>query len=88
MNFDDYLRDKAANYRELVECADDILSGQELLELAAVCEEVANTMEDSMTAGRSASGLVFLPASFKQPANAHRRDADACQNAPTARSEI
>ena len=51
MNFDNYLRDEATKYRHLAEQAEDILSRQELLELAAICEEVANTIEDRMTAG-------------------------------------
>jgi hypothetical protein len=51
MNYDDYLRDEAAKYRKLAEQAADELVKKELLELAAVCEEVANTIEDRMTAG-------------------------------------
>jgi hypothetical protein len=51
MNFDDYLRDEAAKYRPLAEDADDIFIRRELLELAVICEEVANTIEDGMTAG-------------------------------------
>ena len=51
MNFDDYLRDEAAKYRQLAEQSEDTLSRHELLELAAICEEVANNIEDSMTAG-------------------------------------
>ncbi len=51
MNFDDYLRDEARKYRQLAEQADDPLIKEELLELAAICEEVANNIEDRMTAG-------------------------------------
>ena len=51
MNFDDYLRDEARKYRRLAEHAKDPLIKQELLELAAVCDEVANNIEDRMTAG-------------------------------------
>ena len=51
MIFDDYLRDEATKYRRLAEQTEDILSRQELLELADICEEVANTTEDGMTAG-------------------------------------
>jgi hypothetical protein len=51
MNFDDYLRDEAAKYRQLAEDADDISTRRKLLDLAAICEEVANTIEDGMTAG-------------------------------------
>jgi hypothetical protein len=51
MNYDDYLRDEAEKYRKLAEKAADVSVKKELLELAAVCEEVANTIEDRMTAG-------------------------------------
>jgi len=51
MEWDDYLRDEARKYRKLAEEADDPLIKQELLELAEVCDEVANNIEDSMTAG-------------------------------------
>ncbi len=51
MNFDDYLRDEAAKYRHLARQAEDVLSRQELLEFADICEEVANNIEDGMTAG-------------------------------------
>ncbi|MGD0023532.1 MAG: hypothetical protein ABSC37_02745 [Xanthobacteraceae bacterium] len=51
MDYDDYLRDEATRYRKLAEQAADPSIEQELLELAAICEEVANTIEDRMTAG-------------------------------------
>ena len=51
MNFDDYLRDEARKYRQQAEQAEDPLIKQELLELAAVCDEVADNIEDRMTAG-------------------------------------
>jgi hypothetical protein len=51
MIFDDYLRDEAAKYRQLADQSEDTLSRHELLELAAICEEIANSVEDSMTAG-------------------------------------
>jgi hypothetical protein len=51
MNFDDYLRDEARKYRQLAEQAQDPLIKQELLELAAICDEVANSIEERMTAG-------------------------------------
>ena len=50
-DFDDYLRDEAVKYRILAEQAVDPLIRQELFELAAICEEVANNIEDRMTAG-------------------------------------
>jgi hypothetical protein len=51
MLYDDYLRDEAAKYRMLAEQTEDEALKRELLELAAVCEEVANAVEDNMTAG-------------------------------------
>jgi hypothetical protein len=51
MDWDDYLRDEARKYRKLAEEADDPLIKQELLELADVCDKVANNIEDRMTAG-------------------------------------
>ena len=51
MNFDDYLRDEAPKYRQQAEQAEDPLIKQELLELAMVCDEVADNIEDRMTAG-------------------------------------
>ena len=47
----DYLRDQAAMYRKLAEQADDPVVKTELLELASVCEEVANNIEDHLTGG-------------------------------------
>ena len=46
-----YLRDQAAMYREHAEQSDDPVLKNELLELASVCEEVANNIEDHMTGG-------------------------------------
>jgi hypothetical protein len=51
MNYDDYLRDEAAKYRKLAEQAADPLIKKELFELATICDEVANNIEDRMTAG-------------------------------------
>ena len=51
MDWDDYLRDEARKYRKLAEEADDPLIKQELLELADICDKVANNIEDHMTAG-------------------------------------
>jgi hypothetical protein len=50
-DFDDYLRDEAAKYRKLADQTVTELLKKELLELADVCEEVANRIEDRMTAG-------------------------------------
>jgi hypothetical protein len=51
MDWPDYLRDQAAKYRQLAEQTDDPLTENEMLELASVCEEVANNIEDNLTGG-------------------------------------
>ena len=51
MDWPDYLRDQAAKYRQLAEQTDDPVIKVELLELASVCEEVANNIEDHLTGG-------------------------------------
>jgi hypothetical protein len=51
MDWDDYLRQEAAMYRRLAEKTKDGFAKQDLLELAAVCEEVANSVEDRLTGG-------------------------------------
>jgi len=44
-------RDQAATYRQLAAQADDPVVKNELLELASVCEDVANNIEDHLTSG-------------------------------------
>ena len=51
MEYDDYLRIQAEQYRQLAQEAQDVEMRLELLELAAACEEVANNFEDRLTAG-------------------------------------
>jgi hypothetical protein len=51
MEYDEYLRDQAAKYRQLAEKAEDSFIIKELLDLAAICEEVANNIEDRLTGG-------------------------------------
>jgi hypothetical protein len=51
MDWPDYLRDQAAKYRQLAEQTDDPVIKAEMLELASVCEEVANNIEDHLTGG-------------------------------------
>jgi hypothetical protein len=51
MDWGDYLRDEAAKYQQLAEMAVDPLVKQELLDLAAVCEEVANNIGDRLPSG-------------------------------------
>src|SRR6267154_1535226 len=49
MDWADYLRDQAAMYRKLAEQTDDPVVKNEMLELASVCVEVANNIEDHLT---------------------------------------
>jgi len=51
MDWDDYFRQQATMYRQLAEKTDDTSAKEELLDLAAVCEEVANNIEDRHTGG-------------------------------------
>ena len=51
MDYDDYLREEAVKYRRLADEAKDDFIKKELLELAVVCEEVANSIEDRLTGG-------------------------------------
>ena len=51
MDWADYLRDEAAKYRQLAKAAEDLSIKQELLDLAAVCEEAADDTEDRMPGG-------------------------------------
>jgi hypothetical protein len=47
----DYYREQAAKYRDLAEKARDEVTKQELLELATVCEEVADKIDDCRASG-------------------------------------
>ena len=47
----DYLREEAAKYRQLAEAAKELAARQEFLDLAAVCDEVANEMDDRRASG-------------------------------------
>ena len=51
MDWDDYFRQQAVMYRQLAETTEDAFIKHELLDLAAVCEEVANNIEDRRTSG-------------------------------------
>ena len=51
MDWDDYLRHEATTYRQHAEKPENVFGKQELLDLAAVCEEVGNSIEDRLTAG-------------------------------------
>jgi hypothetical protein len=50
-DWEDYFRQQAAMYRELAQKTEDTFIKQELLDLAAVCEEVANNIEDRRPSG-------------------------------------
>ncbi len=47
--FSDYLREQAEKYRKLAEATEDFAAKKEFLELAAVCEKVANEEDDRQT---------------------------------------
>jgi hypothetical protein len=51
MDWDDYFRQQAVMYRQLAQKTEDTVIKQELLDLAAVCEEVANNIEDRRPSG-------------------------------------
>jgi hypothetical protein len=51
MELADYLRDQAVMYRQLAERSDDPVVKNEMVELASVCEEVANNIDDHLTGG-------------------------------------
>ena len=51
MLIDDYLREQATKYRELAEHTESRYVRDEFLDLAAVCDEVANNIEDQLTSG-------------------------------------
>jgi hypothetical protein len=50
-HYSDYLREQAAKYRQLAEAAEDAFIKHEFLELAAVCEEGANEIDDRRARG-------------------------------------
>src|SRR5262249_28521609 len=52
MDWADYPRDQSAKYRQLAETAEDLSVKEELLDLAAICEETANNIEDLSDAQR------------------------------------
>jgi hypothetical protein len=49
--YSDYLRDQAIKYRGLAGRDQDFLAIKEFLELADICEEVANDMDDRRVSG-------------------------------------
>ena len=51
MHYSDYLREQAEHYRKFAAEAVDPAIKQELLDLADVCEEVANRIDDRRASG-------------------------------------
>jgi hypothetical protein len=51
MDWDAYFRQQATMYRQLAEKTEDAFIKTGLLDLAAVCEEVANNIEDRGSSG-------------------------------------
>ncbi len=47
----DYYRDEAAKYKKLAEETTDAVKKQELLEMAAACEEIADSIDDRRSSG-------------------------------------
>jgi hypothetical protein len=47
----DYLREQAARYLDLAKKEENSLAKKEFLELADICEEVANDMDDRRVSG-------------------------------------
>ena len=51
MDWDDYFRQQAVMYRQHAQKTEETFIKEELLDLAAVCEEVANNIEDRRPSG-------------------------------------
>jgi hypothetical protein len=51
MEYSDYLRDQAAEYRRLADQSEDPIEKEDLFESAAIYEMVANDLEDRRLAG-------------------------------------
>ena len=51
MDYSDYLREQAAEYRQLAEASGDPTVREDLFESAAICEEVANDVDDRRAGG-------------------------------------
>jgi hypothetical protein len=71
MDWADYLRDEGAKYRQLAETAEDLSIKQELLDLAAVCEEAgqpSSQHSDCAFTGHRKSGLTRYRLNSCRPA--------------------
>ena len=51
MDYSDYLREQAAEYRQLAEASMDPTVRQDLFESAEICDEVANEVDDRRAGG-------------------------------------
>jgi uncharacterized protein Yka (UPF0111/DUF47 family) len=51
MDYSDYLREQAAEYRQLAEASMDPTVRQDLFESAEICDEVADEIEDRRASG-------------------------------------
>jgi hypothetical protein len=51
MHYSDYLREQAAEYRQLAEKAEDPAIKEDFFETAAICEEVANNVDHRRASG-------------------------------------
>lgn len=51
MEYSDYLRDQAAEYRRLADQSEDPIEKEDLFESAAIYEMVANDLDDRRPAG-------------------------------------
>ena len=51
LHYSDYLREQAEQYRTLAANATDAAIKQDFIELAEVCEEVANRIDDRRASG-------------------------------------
>jgi hypothetical protein len=51
MHYSDYLREQAAEYRQLAEAAEDPAVKEDLFDSAAILEEAANDMDDRRASG-------------------------------------
>lgn len=51
MLYDDYLREQAVKFRALAEATPDPQLQEEYFDLAEVCEEIANEVEERATGG-------------------------------------
>jgi len=51
MHYSDYLREQAAEFRDLAEAAEDSAIKEDFFDWAAICEEVDNNIDDRRASG-------------------------------------